>query len=402
MSSELVIEEVTGARKARLRLRGSGLPFMGGASWPVELRLVTKRYPGNALEGTQQVLGPTDMPSEFSGFWRRTLLGRVAQGYTQDGGSESLVNEPDRLWSIVDGIIRSGARLRVTWSADRPWDGTSFTVVREGRMKSFAPTPDRIGDIAWTMSFEWSGRGGAATKVDSAQSPASNAGADSMARIVDQMEEQYLRGPKNRTKDAANGASFNTLGQLEQFAAAPQVFVDTFFKNAKNAVDSLTRIGNLAKGLRGLPAGLAASAAGFALNTKDVANQFADDMTRVPPEESVLDQRVSAIVRGHTRNMRVVDESRRLGREATIIAERAARPRSTTEARSSAREANPETQVLAVHTVTAGDTAQGISRRYFRTPDNAAAIMKANGLPWHMVRPAIGTILQIPVLRADT
>lgn len=399
MGSEIVIEEVTGQRGAVLRLRGPGLPFMGGVSWITEGRVKTKRYPGNALEGTQQVLGPLDAPTEMQGFWRRTQLGRVAQVYAEGGGADVFLVEPDRVWAALDGLVLAQARLRVTWTAVRPWNGESFSQVREGRLVRVEFTPDRAGDIAWKASFDWASRGGTMPKVEAAQSPATNAGADSMTRVLDQIESGYTDAPAARTADAPTGASFTSLGQLESLAKAPQAIVDGFFRDMRKIVSDLSRVGDLAKGLRGMPAGLAASAAGFALDSRDRVNQFADDMTRVPPEETTLDQRVGALVRATNRFYRVSDLSRDLARQAQVIAEQAQAPRARTQASATAREPGPEATVLAVHVVTAADTAQSISRRYYRTPDNAAAIMKANGLPWHLVRVATGTILQIPIIR---
>ena len=114
--SEIAIEELTatevGLLPRKLVLRGPSLPFMG-AEWATEQNVKTTFYTGNR-EGTQQVLGPREVPSTWQGEWRRTMLGHDPAAYFDEFGANNAIVSPHILREIVDSILIGGAKLRVT------------------------------------------------------------------------------------------------------------------------------------------------------------------------------------------------------------------------------------------------------------------------------------------------
>ena len=113
-SSILTIEELDSNGAAQLRvvtLVGPSLPFMG-ASWEGENELVTTWYPGNPDEGTQQNLGPKEMPSAWQGDWRRTMMGSCPTPCTDQQGNVTSVVDPSILRDTLESIFRAGRRLR--------------------------------------------------------------------------------------------------------------------------------------------------------------------------------------------------------------------------------------------------------------------------------------------------
>ena len=142
-SSSLVIEELSGDKRV-LELVGSGLPFQG-ATWTSALRVITKWYPGNNAEATQQVLGPIELPSDWEGKWSTTRLIATPCRFRQQG-TDQLVTRASSLRTAADLLFSSGQRLRVTWGAGSTSDAR--WIVREGRAVEWAFPHDRMDDIA--------------------------------------------------------------------------------------------------------------------------------------------------------------------------------------------------------------------------------------------------------------
>jgi hypothetical protein len=121
VGSSITIEETVtttpGGKPRRVVLVGAGLPFMGQADWGGESKIITTWYPGNGVEGSQQNLGGTLMPSTWSGEWKRTLMGRSPSVFTDETGTRRALVDPHELWLALDDIRKGGARLRVTWAA---------------------------------------------------------------------------------------------------------------------------------------------------------------------------------------------------------------------------------------------------------------------------------------------
>lgn len=175
----LFIQETSGDGRT-LVLRGRSLPYRG-VSWPSELRVNIKYFPGNPT-GQAQVLGPSWLPTEMNGMWkdsflfnddsRVTLLGfpnvgsAGRPGSTQFGGKSfqsggsipGNIGEARRARTVRDAFYilqRAGQLLRVEWGS----------LVRYGFLREFDPNHDREEDIRWSAKFEWIGDTAAAPKL---------------------------------------------------------------------------------------------------------------------------------------------------------------------------------------------------------------------------------------------
>lgn len=141
-----------------LHLTGRLLPFRpehgGTVRYARKQRVKTTFYPGNPA-ASQQVMGSTLEPSTFKGMWRDSSLG--------EGAAITLA-------ALFDDLCASGASVRVTWGTQGASSGGGFLVVgqpfvRVGIMSAFEANPDRVGDIGWSMTFDWRADGAAAASA---------------------------------------------------------------------------------------------------------------------------------------------------------------------------------------------------------------------------------------------
>lgn len=412
-SSTITIEELTAAGEGSPRkivLRGPSMPFQG-ADWGGKNNLITTFYPGNTI-GTQQDLGPQEMPSQWTGEWNRTTLGKSPVLFTDESGTEIQIVNPFNLWDIFEDVIRKGAALRVTWSThgvenvgdfDKTLKVINWDVVRDGRVGEWKFTPDRHVDIKWSMSFQWYGRGGeqnrtASAKDDNDLAAAANALENSMAftNFLTKMKAISL-------KDAVRLSSSNlTLGQLEAIADAPGKLVTDYTRKLQSAVNDVKRVGDIVKKFRAAPFQIANTVTDFARNSTAIANQFVDAMGRMPPEAMTNKRKVSDVMRSWQyfakqqewaainarRGREVEDRTRRFTIASPGVAKATVRESATTRAG----------DVLATYVTKTGDTPQTVSRKFYGTIDRATDILQANRMPWHTPTFDAGKILIIPVL----
>jgi hypothetical protein len=168
----MTITEVGGKRR-QVTLQGESLPFRGVA-FGVELRSEVTYFPGNPI-GQVQVLGPTWTDTELTGRWCDSKLTRAGSkaiavnfpAIAQAGrplssglyGGNSFVassvtnplQEIQRARTLRDAffmLAESGQLLKLEWGS----------IVRYGVLKEFEPTHDREEDINWRMMFQWVGR----------------------------------------------------------------------------------------------------------------------------------------------------------------------------------------------------------------------------------------------------
>jgi nucleoid-associated protein YgaU len=62
---------------------------------------------------------------------------------------------------------------------------------------------------------------------------------------------------------------------------------------------------------------------------------------------------------------------------------------------------NPNT-VIAAYIIKAGDTPESISQHFYKTPDHAVDILRANKLSWYTATLTAGHILIIPALATQS
>lgn len=416
--SSLTIEEtaaVAGDKPRRLILVGPALPFMG-AEWGFENRVVTEWYPGNAIEATQQTLGPTEMPSSWEGEWRRTMLGRAPSIYFDETGQQNRLVSPHVLRQVFEDIARTGVRLRVTWAvAGVVGVGSSFSgnfqdvdvqIIREGLVKSFKTPIDRHTDMKWSVQFEWASRGDRQDRVASVRRDQDFAvAADGVEQAVNATAELANAKVRSVTPQNRKSASHFTLGQLEAIANAPLAAVNASLRSLQQNVSSFKRLGDIARQVRGEPFAIANSALAFAQNTVSVAHAFSDAFTRTPVEKLSTKTRASSLARA-ARYFGAYDESvRTVARRAQELAARARQLRAAQNERGGAVSVSSSSStragdVVAVHVCRQGDTPQQLSVRYYGSPDHGPDILRANRLPTYTPTLRPGQILVIPALVA--
>lgn len=420
VGSSITIEELTpttpGGKPRRLVLVGGALPFMGQADWGGDGRIVTTWYPGNGTEASQQNLGPQELPSQWSGEWNRTRMGRAASFYYDETGAQSRIVDPHILWANLDAIRRAGARLRVTWSVrGRQVTGSpsqnsdsqvDFNLVREGRIKTLKINPDRLTDIKWSMELHWMSRGGVQDKVantrrDDDISKAVTAVSDSIQALAD--ITAVARQNIINTKLAS--VSHLSLGQLEAIAAAPLKAVNKAIAKLRYNVTQLNRAANIAKTLATTPAAVANSVIDFARDTVAVANQWVDESGRLPAELQTNKQKVADLARstkyfGQARDG--MESTSKQGsdldlRMRQVLVAGALRGQIGT------REGTAkQSDILTIYVAKTGDTPQKLSLKFFNNPDQGDAILKTNRLPLYTPQFRPGLILVIPNLAQPT
>lgn len=420
VGSSITIEELSsttpGGGPRRVVLVGGGLPFMGQADWGGESRVVTTWYPGNGLEASQQVLGPQEMPSQWSGEWNRTRMGRAPSYYVDETGTLKGIVDPHELWSILDDFRIAGSRLRVTWSVrGRQILGTNlsaatvtdrevdFSIVREGRLKSLKINPDRLTDIKWAAEFHWMSRGGRLDKVASVRRDEDLAlAATAVSRSIDALGFYTDTKLVSLNKDIRLSAGRLTLGQLEAMANAPLKAVNNAMAKLRYNVNQFKRIGNLARKLATTPFAVANSVLDFARNTNAIANQFVDSFNRTPPELLSTKQKVADLARATTYFGQIANGMMNTAKEASALDLRlrqalvagATRGQLTVKESSTTRAGD----LIAIHICKTGDTPQRVSAKYFGNPDQGEPILRANRLPLHTPSFRPGLILVIPAL----
>ena len=420
LGSSITLEElaptIPGGKARRVVLVGGALPLAEQADWTTENNVVTTWYPGNGAEASQQILGPKDLPSNWTGEWNRTRMGRAPSYYFDHQGAQSMIVDPDELWRILDDIQRSGARLRVTWAVkgrqllgndlsapeptDRPID---VSIVREGRIKSLKITPAKVTDIKWAMQLDWMSRGQRLDRVASVRRDQDLAlAATAVSRSIAAMDFFVDTSLVSAKKGVRLSAGRLTLGQLESMANAPLKAVNAAMAKLRFNVNQLARVGNLARKLATTPFAVANSVLDFARNTTAIANQFVDSFGRTPIELQANKQKVRDLARASKYFGDIANGMATVAREGTALdlRLRQALVAGANRGALSVKESSTTRagDIIGIHVSKAGDTPQRVSQRYYQNPDQGEAILRANRLPLHTPTFRPGQILVIPAL----
>ena len=380
----------------RIRLQGSALPLITGATWTTAQKVVTKWLPGNGVDAVQQSLGARVMPSQFSGSWHSTLLNRspvvVLDGAT---GAETALVTPYRVREVFEGVLKRGSLLRVIFevtgstiragsSSPRPED---MRIVRVGRMSSFSTPIQRHSDIDWTMDFDWKGTGGEIARVDQSNDEADIARAvNTLLRATD----TYVDAIAGAVRNPLTGYSSPvTIGRLQTLVAAPSKAVDRFkralVQNSNSLKDATKLATDVARGLT--PRSLRSAAKQLSREIVFDSAESIRDVARIPFESRSTQDDLAAQIRAHVIAEREANAIEALGRIAQDTDQTIG--------------GNPGSRgTLGVHVVRAGQTMITISVIWYKSADYAGEICRANRLPWGIVAPPVGTALVIPVVTA--
>jgi hypothetical protein len=418
--STITIEELEatfpGGKLRKLVLVGSGLPRRG-AVWGGEMRAPTTWYTGNGTEGSQQILGPTETPSSWTGMWKRTTLGRAPCIYTDEAGTTTRIVDPTALWQIMDDFRIAGPRLRVTWQVlgveivgsasrfgQRRERKIDFQKVMEGRLTSFAVNPDRHTDIQWNATFTWISRGGKQSKVAEVRQD------DDVSKITQSLQDAF-DNMDTFTRTAAivssnaripNSASKLTLGRLEAIANAPRKAITTALSKLRYDVNQVKRAADLAKTLQSTPQAIESSVLDFARDVQAVANQTVDEFGRRPAELNTNKRKVSDLLRAQRYFGNVLDGMNASAVQASELELRLKKSKASGANRGQVSVRDGATtragMLIAIHVCKKGDTPNRVSTKYYLNPDQGADILRANRLPGHTATFVPGQILVIPAL----
>lgn len=399
-SSSIVILELdsaAGQQPRQLTLKGPSLPFMG-AGWGSKQVVITTWYQGNGDEATQQVLGPQETPTRFSGEWRRTMLGKAPAQYSDEVGHIDDVIDPQVLRDALETIMRGGMLVRVTWAVQGSDDNdptSSGKIVREGRIVSCEFKHTRIQDIAWEAEFAWKSRGAVAPRVSSVRGNTVNS--DS-AQYVNKLNALLAAA------QAAQLQKFNpsalTLGQLEAVANYPTTVANALAQNVQQITSSVGQLVDIATTLASQPVQVANRAVDLAQNTVYQTNNFKDELGEIPYESQTTKTKVADLIQSalsFATQSDLAQDAARAGEEFAQKLQQQYQSTANKGTNDPGTLADPES-VQQVYITKSGDTPQRVSVRYYQTPDHAADILRANRLPWHLPVFPSGKILIIPAL----
>lgn len=418
--STMTLEELEptfpGGKLRKLVLVGGGLPIKGQAKWTGQTNVKTTWFVGNGLEGSQQVLVPTLMPSQFGGEWNRTRLGRAPCIFFDEAGARQSVNDPKVLWDVFEDLRRAAPRLRVTWAvrgqripgsvgrkgtitaAPSPVD---FSVVREGRLTVVDVTPMTDVDLLWNATFEWVSAGGTLNRVASVRTD------DDVGQIsqglqdsVDALDDFVNQAAIVASSTTPLSASKLTLGRLEAMAKAPLKAVNSALSKLRYDANQFKQAAQVARLLETTPLAIQASVLDFSRDVVLIAQQVAQTFATTPVELQANKRRVADLVRAHRYFGRILDQTALTARQAAEVRARLARAQVSggNRGRVTVRDnaTGRATSIIAIHVTRDGDTPTRLSVRFYGNPDQADVILKANRLPLHTPSFKTGTTLVIP------
>lgn len=375
-------------------LQGASLPFRG-ATWATEQRMKTKWYSGNAVSATQHVLGPMEIPSEWEGFWRTTRMVASPALYTPQGGSPVKISQADTLRDILDAIFYVGPLLRVTWA-----QGADRKLVRVGRAKTWTFPHDRMDDIGWKISFEWTGRGSTTQRVVTFRVDSPQPGMDEAVKALNQVVSDLTLTTISSAKPSVPGGALPGIGlaDLAALAAAPGAMMAQFGQVANSIANRIGKVGDLISSVENMPASLSAQVEAIGSNMEAACNQFSDEISRVPPDSYATSgtSKVSQVGKLAVYIGKAQASSAAAAAAAASLAERAKMRRNSLSASSSSKSKAGASDVKAIVLVRQGDTFASIARRHYGSAEKGPLIAVANGFSGYQIAPDPGTTLFLP------
>jgi len=378
-----------------------------GAEWGGKLAGTTTWYPGNGEEATQQILGPQEVPSNWHGEWKRTLMGKAPTSYTDENGADQTIVDPHVLADVLEDIFRTGFRLRVTWIVEGLTAGQTYKKVREGRVLEggwkFKYT--RIQDIEWEAQFDWLGRGRTTQRVVAVRDSSMDALTASMnAQAANLASLQAAAGFISSNSTVRLSASTLTLGQLETLAAAPYALLQAFGQKIQQIVSRIKQATDIGSSLENLPFAVANKGITAALDAVQTSNAICDQLGQVPPEQMALSTRVSDITRAMSFYAQNKDQAQALSKSGQDFADRLRARQATIGLQGKNRPQSSSmvaSGIIAIYITKTGDTPQTISADFYDSPDHASDILRANRLPLYQPTFPKGKVLIIPVLQTQ-
>jgi hypothetical protein len=375
-TSILTIREL-GGRRRQIDLIGAGLPF-NWAEWASKSVIDTTWNPGNP-NGVQHVVTNIEMPSKWEGEWNTTRLARTPCLFSEGGGSTRNIVFADELRDELEDIGFASQALVVVWANE----GRRLT--RFGRITERSFKHRSSNDIKWDICFEWTGRGTTrqtpglegdllAAAREATLFATTMAGYEEAARIV------------SDNKDIPKSASAFTLGDLENLAAAPRVFVSQFTRAAQAVSNRLGHLTDVIRTARDQPFAVANLVVAAARDAVSVANDFVDTISRKSPEQLSLDSNVRSLLRAASYYSGAQTQAELMAATNAKFQRMAALRRA--QARPAAGDPSTAGASSAIKVILpkAGETMLSIALREYGE-DVSFQLSRANGLPGQTITP---------------
>lgn len=410
MKSELLIRELAGLKR-EIRLRGAALPRQGAAQWGGKQRLITTWYPGNSAEATQQVLGPIENQSVFSGVWNTTRLTRLPAIYSPTVGTETPVAFADGLREIVETLLRGGTLLQVLWINAEAATFGGRSIQRLGRATDWNFNYTRMDDLDWSITFEWASRGLSQQRVTQFRDDGTNAGKIAYLNNIILSVDESINSTKIQLSKRTIPKSANkfTLEQLGQIADGPGRLMKDFSQSMNRLSNRVKTLGDLINKVKGLPYELATQLIDACTGGIIAANHLRDSITQTPPEKYTTQQSLAALTRAAAYMKGGTDSADAV---SSALYEQSATIRASVDVR---RTSGPDGKALPprrnvpsvlngsrlqvqTYLVRKGDTLASISMKFYGVIEGAYGIAFGNGLPLKTVSPPVGRVLIIPNL----
>jgi len=296
------------------------------------------------------------------------------------------------LMTVFEEIIRAGSLLRVTWATE------NRKLEREGRVGSFKFPIDREDDIRWNASFVWTSRGSG-----NSVSPVAQAEEDIEASLraingtLADIQSVIVGSPvQSITPTTPNGASFLTLGQLEQIASAPRNFADQIGNTVVFLQSNVSRAIGVVETIRAQPSQVAEIASTTSQQVQSEMLDIRKRLGRIPPETLVEPgSSVSTVARTSAYFASIGGKTNKTVQQTIAVQNAARKNVRAGDARRGQDRADPSDVIETIFT-RAGDTFAGLSMKYYGSADLAAQLARANGFPAYQVAPPVGKRLIIP------
>lgn len=425
-SSYIRIQEVSGENRL-IVLVGAALPLQGNASWGGKQRVITTWYPGNGAQATQQILGPTESQTQWSGEWNTNRIINTPVGFGSGLSAERTIFVADDIRAVLEDMLRGGSLLEVLWQYDPQridvktvsktnLNGTQtgaaqpVRILRRGRATEWNFQYDTGDDIKWSITWDWESRGANQQQVvEFRDGSSSTKNALTAAQLITEAAVTYPEGNRifTRTASVPLGASKFTLGQVQALADQVRRQVRLFSQQMNKISAAIGHVTEIINTVKNLPFEIANQAIDLSTNMIAESNRFYDAVSQKPTELYDTEQRYSTFIRAMNFAKGATDISQEVSAQgaesqgvfrAQVQAQRASGEQGNAQplgVRPGRQVGGTNTQAQ-VHVVRRGDTLISISVHYYGTPDGVADIAFANGLSIRTPTLPIGRVLIIP------
>jgi len=396
-TSAVIIEEITGPYNRQVVLSGAALPHKP-SEWHSKQKVTTTWYPGNN-RASQQVIGPQDPPSKWTGKWSLVQLARSPVLLIDQTGNRTFTQHPMDIMTFIEDIQRQGALLRVVWStAD---GGVAQNITREGRIEDIKWNVETAYDIGWEFDFTWTGRLGSdgqrvtATRIDNTAS----------AIALQVSINNFITGVAGLGLGIGQqpSSSFFALGQFETLSTSPITLLTAFTALMQGNLNNLTTLGNVFVTQGNQTFATSNTYTDFASTTAQDSYATMDTLSAIPSELLSKNQDVGSLL----------DAVVTFG-EAWTLAEQLADDSTTLVLNARTNMSYNAGGAIATNTYSPGSPVRGIgllgtyetrkndtpitvSMRFYNSPDYVMFLLEYNHLPWFTVQFPPGKILMIPV-----